>query len=162
MSEQRRFDFDESTVDFPLWRLLDHTQYMLFRSREKELADFDLTPEQAFVLDIIHAAGGSTTITHIVDMSQRKHNSICSLVDRMARQGLLKKNRTRKDRRAFRIVSTPKGEALLERVPRKSVTAMFACLGAEEKRELADLLNRVMMGAYDSLGVQPRVHIWGN
>jgi DNA-binding MarR family transcriptional regulator len=160
MREQRRIDFDDGTIDFPLWRLLDHTRYMIFRSREKELADFDLTPEQAFVLDIIHAAGGSTTITHIVDMSQHKHNSIGSLVDRMARAGLLKKNRTRKDRRAFRIVSTAKGEALLEKVPRQSVTAMFACLGDDEKRELASLLSRVMKNAYDSMGVVPRVKIW--
>ena len=48
-------------VDFPLWRLLDHTRYMIFRDREMELSEFGLTPEQAFVLDIIHAAGGSTT-----------------------------------------------------------------------------------------------------
>ncbi len=148
---------DETTqadIDFPLWRLLDHTRYMLFRLREKELARFSLTPEQAFVLDIIHASGGSTTINSIVEMSQHRHNSISALINRMAKQGLLKKNRTRRDRRAFRIVSTVKGEELLTKVPRGSLHDAFSCLGPAEKRELELLLNRLMVSAYEASGVR--------
>ncbi len=140
-------------VDFPLWRLLDHTRYMIFRLREIELARFNLTPEQAFVLDIIHTSGGSTTINRIVEMSQHKHNSISALVDRMAKQGLLKKNRTRRDRRAYRILSTPKGEGLLEKVPRDSICRSLACLKSLEKKQLASLLTRLLLNAYDVAGV---------
>ncbi len=93
--------YEKESGDFPLWRLLDHTRYMMFRDREVELSRFGLTPEQAFVLDIIHSAGGSTTINRIVEMSQRKHNSISALVDRMAKQGLLRKQRTRRDHRGL-------------------------------------------------------------
>jgi DNA-binding MarR family transcriptional regulator len=140
-------------VDFPLWRLLDHTRYMIFRLREIELARFNLTPEQAFVLDIIHASGGSTTINRIVEMSQHRHNSISALVDRMARQGLLRKNRTRRDRRAFRILSTPKGEGLLGKVPRDSILRSLDCLKSSEKKQLASLLTRLLLNAYNVAGV---------
>ena len=150
-----RDDTKQVDIDFPLWRLLDHTRYMIFRLREIELGRFNLTPEQAFVLDIIHASGGSTTINRIVEMSQHKHNSISALVDRMARQGLLKKNRTRRDRRAFRILSTPKGEGLLEKVPRESLRKTFLCLDQTEKDRLELLLNRLMLAAYDAAGIKP-------
>ncbi len=143
----------QADVDFPLWRLLDHTRYMIFRMRERELAGFSLTPEQAFVLDIIHASGGSTTINRIVEMSQHRHNSISALINRMAKQGLLKKNRTRRDKRAFRIVSTAKGEELLGRASRGSVHDAFSCLELGEKRQLEALLNRLMVSAYSASGV---------
>ena len=146
-------ELPQSDFDFPLWRLLDHTRYMIFRSREKELAEFNLTPEQAFVLDIIHASGGSTTINSIVGMSQHKHNSISALINRMARQGLVRKNRTRRDKRAFRIVSTPKGEDLLKKVPRDSVCTNLSCLRPAEKKQLASLLTRLLINAYDVAGV---------
>ncbi len=144
----------QADVDFPLWRLLDHTRYMIFRMREKELAEYNLTPEQAFVLDIIHASGGSTTINSIVEMSQHRHNSISALINRMARQGLLKKNRTRRDKRAFRIVSTAKGEELLGRASRGSVHDAFSCLESSEKLQLEALLNRLMSRAYSASGVR--------
>jgi DNA-binding MarR family transcriptional regulator len=144
----------ESDIDFPLWRLFDITRYMIFRFREQELADYGITPEQAFVLDIVHANGGSTTINRVVAMSQRKHNSISALVNRMSRQGLIRKSRTRRDKRAFRILSTPKGEQLLEKIPLDSIYKAFACLDVKEKAQLAKYLSRLMRSAFKSIGVE--------
>ena len=142
----------DADIDFPLWRLLDITRYMIFRFREKELADLGITPEQAFVLDIIRYDGGSTTINRIVTLSQRKHNSISALIDRMARQGLLRKSRTRRDKRAFRILSTPKGEQLLEKIPLDSIHNAFACLDVDEKAQLSKYLGRLMTSAFIAIG----------
>ncbi len=154
MNEAASNENGRMAIDFPLWRLLGHTSYLVGRARERELAELALTPEQAYVLDILHAAGGTTTINRIVAMTQRKHNSISALVDRMARQGLVKKSRTRRDRRVFNIRSTPKGEALLAKVPRESLRQAFACLGAAEKRQLEHLLRLVMEHAYRLEGME--------
>jgi len=160
MNESRPEEAGPGAIDFPLWRILGHTAYLVGRSREKELAGLDLTPEQAYVLDIVHAAGGVTTINRIVEMTQRKHNSISALVDRMARQGLIKKSRTRRDRRVFSIRSTPKGEALLARVPRDSVRQAFSCLAPAEKQQLAALLQAVMEHAYRLTGTESPIPDW--
>jgi len=151
--KERPNENDEAGIDFPLWRLIDHTRYMIFRSREKELARFNLTPEQAFVLDIMHESGGSTTINNIVAMSQHKHNSISALINRMAKQGLVRKYRTRSDKRAFRILATEKGEGLLGQVPRESVSRVLSCLRPSEKRQLGVLMSRLMISAYETAGV---------
>jgi DNA-binding MarR family transcriptional regulator len=142
----------DADIDFPLWRLLDITRYMIFRFREQELANLGITPEQAFVLDIIRYDGGSTTINQIVTLSQRKHNSISALINRMSRQGLLRKSRTRRDKRAFRILSTPKGEQLLEKIPLDSIHNAFACLESDEKAQLAKYLARLMRSAFAAIG----------
>ncbi len=143
---------DARQTDFVVWRYLDHTRYMIFRSREKELAQVGLSPEQAFVLDVLHAAGGSTTINRIVQVTQRQHNSISTLITRMARQGLVKKTRTRRDKRAYRIVLTKKGGALFDTIPRDSIVSAFSCLSEDEKRQLLLCLERLLASAYQSTG----------
>jgi DNA-binding MarR family transcriptional regulator len=141
-------------VDFQLWRTLDSARYMIFRRREMELARIGLTPEQAVALDIVQANGGSSTINQIVSMTQRQHNSISTLVDRMARQGMVRKTRGRKDRRTLRISMTAKGEDLFGRMPRESVRIAFSCLESNEKRDLTEYLDRVLTNVYASIGVE--------
>ena len=154
MNESTSRQANMNEIDFPLWRLLDHTRYIIFRLREKELAEIGLTPEQAFVLDMLHSAGGETTINRIVEMTQRKHNSMSALVDRMAKQGLLKKRRLRSDKRAYRILSTDKGEGVFQKISRESVYRTFSCFTPDEKAELGDYLNRLLTSAYNSAGME--------
>ena len=85
-------DTTDKDTDFRLWRLLDHTRFVISRSREKELARFGMTPEQAHVLDILHQSGGKATIQEIVNITMRQHHSISTLVGRRAKQGPVKKN----------------------------------------------------------------------
>jgi DNA-binding MarR family transcriptional regulator len=145
---------DARDVDFQLWRLLDSTRYMIFRSRELELARLGLTPEQAFTLDILQSSGGSSTINQIVSMTQRQHNSISTLVDRMARQGMVRKTRSRKDRRTLRVSLTEKGHDLFVKIPRDSIKNAFSCLEDKEKNVLTAYLDRVQAGIYASIGIK--------
>ena len=89
-----------------LWRLLDHTRFMISRLREKELDEFGLTPEQVHILDIISHTKGYTTINDIVEITQRKHNSISTQIDRMAKQGLVSRKRNSVDNRKYEITIT--------------------------------------------------------
>ncbi len=145
---------------FSLWRYLDHSRYMIFRLRERELAQFGLTPEQAQVLDIIYCAGGSTTINNIVRSTQRQHNSMSTLIARMTRQGLVKKTRIRRDKRAYRIAMTAKGETAYLRMPSESVDQAFSCLSDGEKGSLYSYLNRLLVHAYNMSGVEFDSHFF--
>ncbi len=147
-----------TTIEFRIWRYLDHTRYMIFRLREKELARVGLTPEQAHVLDIVQKAGGSTTINSIVKATQRQHNSTSTLVTRMTRQGLVRKTRTRRDRRAYRITITEKGLAMFEKMPRESVDQAFSFLAAEEKEKLLFIMDRVLSNVYELHGTRFDLH----
>jgi DNA-binding MarR family transcriptional regulator len=138
--------------NFSLWRLLDHTRFVIARNREMELSRYGLTPEQSHVLNILVQKGGSSTINEIVDITLRQHHSISTLINRMSKQELVKKIKTPNDNRIYQVVVTPKGESLFHKVTHESIDMVFSSLSEREKRELQTHLNRLMTKAYKMLG----------
>jgi MarR family transcriptional regulator, 2-MHQ and catechol-resistance regulon repressor len=158
MSQQENENRVTSIDVFRLWKLLDHTKFMVGRLREMELAAFGLTPEQVHVLDILFQNGGSTTINEIVDLTMRQHHSISTLINRMARQGLVNKIKTADDKRIFKVVITDKGLALLKKVSRDSIINTFDSLSDEEKTGLDAYLHKLLIKAYSLLGKEYKPH----
>ena len=142
----------EWEIDFRLWQYLDLTRHMIFRLQGKELAQVSISPEQALVLIILHNAGGSTSIKTIVEATQRRHHAISPVITRMAKQGLVRKTRTRHDKRAYRVSLTDKGDAVRSSLPRDSITNAFSSLGAAEKMILLGYLNRLLARTFESDG----------
>ncbi|OGO33178.1 MAG: hypothetical protein A2Z29_08655 [Chloroflexi bacterium RBG_16_56_11] len=149
-------DTTDKDTDFRLWRLLDHTRFVISRSREKELARFGMTPEQAHVLDILHQSGGKATIQEIVNITMRQHHSISTLVGRMAKQGLVKKIRSASDSRQYNVNITEKGRALFQSITRRSVEEIFGDLTERDKKALQKVLKKLQVKAYQSLGKKYR------
>ena len=154
MSDTLSGNYVPADEDFKLWRFLDHTRYAISRVREIELARFGLSPEQAYVLDLLTDRGGSTTMNDIMDMTLRQHHTISTLVDRMAKRGLIEKKRSQTDGRRYSIVITKNGRELFRKVTRASIVMAFSPLSKEEKRELSALLNRLLIKAYELNGKQ--------
>jgi DNA-binding MarR family transcriptional regulator len=152
--DQHFFSNNNDPTEYTLWRVLDHARYMIFRLREKELAQVGLTPEQAQVLDIIYEAGGSTSINTIVRATQRQHNSISTLITRMTRQGLVRKTKTRRDKRVFRVTLTEKGANAYLTKPNELIAQAFSCLSKKENNELHSYLRRVFIHGYELSGVK--------
>jgi MarR family transcriptional regulator, organic hydroperoxide resistance regulator len=138
--------------NFGLWKLLDHTRFMIFRSSELELAQFGLTPEQAYVLEILNQNAGETTINNIVEVTQRQHHTISTLIKRMDKQGLVEKNKRLVDSRKYDVVATRKAKHLTNKITAKSVDEIFGCLDDDEKVKLRTHLNSLLIKAYDILG----------
>ncbi len=142
----------ENDNDFKLWRLLDHTRFMIARSREMELARFGITPEQSHVLYILSTSGGSTTINEIVEITQRQHHSISTLINRMTKQGLVSKRKDPHDNRKYEVVITKKGQELYRRITQDSIKNTFSCLPDEAKAQLRKHLKCLLIRAYEVLG----------
>ena len=143
-----------TSIYYSAWRKLDHARYMIFRLREKELAQVGLTPEQAQVLDIIYEAGGSTSINTIVQATQRQHNSMSTLITRMARQGLVRKTRTRRDKRVYRVTLTEKGITSYLSAPKEIFDRAFSCLSEKEIDIFGDYLKRIYVHVYELSGIE--------
>jgi len=140
---------------FNSWKVLDHTRFMIARLREIELAEFGLTLEQAHVLDILLRRGGVTTINDIVDLTMRQHHSISTLVNRMAKRGLVIKQKNLHDSRKYNILITPKGQQLFEKTPKDMVYQVFSVLSSGEKNDLVKSLKQLLAKAYS---LNPRPH----
>lgn len=156
MEEKGRWRGMATDPVFSLWRILDHTRFMIARSREKELAEYGLTPEQSFVLDILQESNGSTTINQLVEITQRQHHSISTLIDRMTKQGLVNKRKGATDRRKYEVIITQKGKRLIQEMTRESVGVIFSSLSEADRAELKTYLVQVMRGAYQVLGKEPQ------
>lgn len=143
MNKRNEAAGQEIDRDFELWRLFDRTRFMIGRLREMELAEFGLTPEQNHVLYILNRHGGKTSINKIVEVTQRQHHSISTLINRMTKQGLVSKVKTPDDNRKYVIVVTKKGQSLLKLTTRNSIKDVFSCLTEKDKKELADYLVRL-------------------
>ena len=142
-------------LDFELWRLFDHTRFMIGRLREMELAEFGLTPEQSHVLYILVQNGGKTTINKIVEITQRQHHSISTLINRMTKQGLVTKIKTPDDNRRYDVVITKKGQSLLKMTTRNSIKEVFSCLTEKDRKDFAAHLVRLDKKAYSMHGKEP-------
>ncbi len=78
---------------FNIWVLMDSAHFTISRARFLEIAQYGLTPEKAQILHTIQSNGGSLTQNKISEFTMRQHHSVSSLINRMVKEGLLKKVR---------------------------------------------------------------------
>jgi DNA-binding MarR family transcriptional regulator len=155
MEDKTRWRGPATDTDFSLWRVLDHARFMIARSREMELSKYDLTPEQSHVLDILQESDGSTSINQLVEITQRQHHSISTLIDRMTRQGLVSKKKAGVDKRKYEVVITAKGREMVAKMTHDSVNTIFSRLTPEEKKQLRMDLLKLTEEAYRVLNRTP-------
>ena len=134
---------DTNLKTFPsheLWSLLDRAHFAISRLRRLELAQLGLTIEQSSILYILNNRGGCATTRELEDITMRQHHSISSLMNRMTRMGLIKKEKSERSKR-FNIVLTWEGRALSIKAPIVSLQMTFSSLSVGDKLRLAGILN---------------------
>ena len=89
---------------------IHQTAVSLIKCEEKVLGAEGLTPERFAVMMAIKNLPSPVIESDIADCLDRNLNSITLIVDRMTKDGLIKRARDLKDRREIRIIITPKGE----------------------------------------------------
>jgi len=135
-----------------IWVLLDRTHFAVTRSRLLELAQFNLTKEQAQVLYALRSFGGSATMTQIASVTLRQHHSVSTLVKRMEKTGLLKKTKI-PNNKVYKVVMTKKGKDSYAKVTRESIEMVFSSLSLADKRKFTSCLIQLQERANNLLGL---------
>ena len=138
-------------LDNHLWVLLQRARSVASRTRNLELAQYEMTIEQMAILHSILMSGGSATVDEIAAIVIRQKNSVTTLIDRMAKSGLVKKKKGKTDKK-YRISVTPKALDIINKVPRKSIEMLFSKFEAKEKEEMVSLLDRIVNTGLALLG----------
>ena len=127
--------------------LIEHgVRHGLHRNFETTLPRFD-------VLAQLQRAGKSLSMGDLSRRLMVTNGNITGLVDRLARDGLVERQRPDGDRRVQMVTLTAAGAAWFERVAadnRHWVTGMMAGLGREEKEALFALLGRLKSAVLDA------------
>jgi DNA-binding MarR family transcriptional regulator len=136
--------------------LLERARSLYARMRELELAEYNLTPEQAAVLHAIESKGGSATSEEIANVIIRQYHSVVAIVNRMVKIGYLSREKTQ-NRRSYLICLTEKGKNAYNNIPRNAVKMLFSNLTPTEKRDLALNLQKVISKGRESLALDYRL-----
>jgi DNA-binding MarR family transcriptional regulator len=139
-------------ANFDIWVLLDGAHFAISRSRFLEISQFGLTPEKAQILHIVQINGGSFPQSKISGFTMRQHHSVSSLINRMTREGLLKKVKYPGDR-AYTIHWTKKGKDAYGKLTRESIEMIFSTLTDKERQKLYSILHKVLDRSRSLLGL---------
>jgi len=134
------------------------TREAVVRVQERLFEGHGLTIQQYNVLRIVR--GGPTKGHPIYEIERRmiyRFANVTRLVDRLELQGLLKRVADPKDRRVSRVVITPKGRRLMERLDEPvhaMATRMTSCCNEEECLVLAKRLEDLRAHCIQQDGLQ--------
>ena len=134
----------ENTV-LRLWLLLRRVGDALMLCQDSVFGEYNLTTEQWGVLTSIKARGPLRP-SDLSRMLERTPNSMSMLIDRMARAGLVRRARDRKDRRVVTVSFTSKGEKAVQPAVIAGwefIHDILSPLSLNDQRTLASLLETV-------------------
>ena len=146
-----------SEPDYILWVLLEQAQSATFGAREKELSKYSTSPMQTAVLFIVDAIGSEATPAEVSRWLLRKSHSVSGLLDRMEKDGLVKKSKDLHRKNLVRITITNKGHKVLEQSKkRESIRRVMSVLSEEERLQLQSSLKKIRDKALRVSGAFPK------
>jgi DNA-binding MarR family transcriptional regulator len=136
-------NLESEIVVLRLWRQLYQTYTLLKQCEDRIIEEHGLTTEQYAILVSISYLGEPARITDIAHWLERSTNSISMIVDRMVKVGLVKRTRSKADRRVVYVAFTSKaGNAFKpsSRAMFETVREHMSPLSQKDKSTLLSLL----------------------
>jgi DNA-binding MarR family transcriptional regulator len=133
---------------------MTHTRYAIYRSREKELQRYGVSPEQVGVLFIVQALDNKATPSEISRYILRQPHTVSALIERMADKGLVKKVHDLDRKNLVRVSLTEKGQKVYDiSTKRGPIHRIMNILSSEERTQLRMILEKLMSQARKEIGL---------
>jgi MarR family transcriptional regulator, organic hydroperoxide resistance regulator len=142
------------------WSLLQLTTDSTVKCAESAFSRIKLTPQQFSVLAAIKNIGDPVLPTEVAKWLDRNTNTITLIIDRMEKDGLVSRVRDLKDRRALRLLVSPKGQKLYEQAlkpSRELPRVILSALTAEELKTLIQILDKIRQKTFEYRKVEDKV-----
>jgi DNA-binding MarR family transcriptional regulator len=123
-------------------QIIETIIYLYTESRRitKELARrAQLTGPQLTVVKLLETIG-DLSLTELSEKIRAQNSTVTGIIDRMEREGLVLRERSKEDRRVVKIRLTPKGMDLARDVPVEPMVIFRTALESLSKDEMQDLL----------------------
>jgi DNA-binding MarR family transcriptional regulator len=128
--------------------LLGRARYLLVKARQKELAPYHVTPQQANALTIIEELGDKANFSELAKRTERKLNTLSIQMTRMENDGLIKKVRETPKSNQLAFELTEKGKNICREAKKiKSIKTIMSALTEEEHQQLRVLLGKIITKA---------------
>ncbi len=141
--------------DYSLWVLLHHAAAAVLKTRQKELDQFGISFIQTGVLFVIQAIGEKATPVEISRWLFRESHSVSGLLNRMEKEGLVRKTKDLARKNLVRVTITERGRQAYDKsTRRKSIHKIMASLSEEERHHLRSCLEKLRNKAFRELRVE--------
>jgi DNA-binding MarR family transcriptional regulator len=99
---------------------------LFLNGSERAARTAGLEPQQYLLLLAVRGlpVGRPATIRHLAERMQLRHHSVVELVDRLERGQLLRRERSKDDRREVLVHLTPRGEKKLTRLAKQRIAEL--------------------------------------
>jgi DNA-binding MarR family transcriptional regulator len=115
-----------SSIEFRALAEFRYQIRLFLNGSEQAARAAGLEPQQYLFLLALRGLplGWEATIRELAERMQLRHHSVVELVDRLERQQLLRRERSRTDRRQVIVRLTPRGEKILSRLARQRIAEL--------------------------------------
>jgi len=137
------YDYQLSDAGFTTWVLLRQTHFAMYKAVRGKLAKVRLTPEKCDILWVCRDYPAPLSSAELSRLLFRKASTITGLLNRMEREGLVKRVPNRTGKPFIEVQITAKGKEALGpaiEVAKALITAIMSRLSAEEHEQLQKLL----------------------
>ena len=140
--------------EYDIWILLSRVYHLIAMLRKLELSKFNILPVQSYILFIIKALGGESTPSKISEYVYQQRSSISDILNRMVKQGLIKKTNKSGGKKRVLVTLTKKGEnALTLSENREFLHKVMSSLTAEKRGQLESALEILRDNAINELSL---------
>jgi MarR family transcriptional regulator, organic hydroperoxide resistance regulator len=140
--------------EYDIWILFSRVYHLIAMLRKLELSKFDILPVQSYILFIIKALGNDTTPSKISEFGYQQRSSISDILNRMEKDGLVKKTSNSGSKKRVLITLTDKGEkALALSRKREFLHKIMSSLTEEQRKQLESGLEILRDTAINELSV---------
>ncbi|MBE0480601.1 MAG: winged helix DNA-binding protein [Dehalococcoidia bacterium] len=151
------YDFHYAETAMTTWAVLRQTWTAVNKVAEVKLAKVGLTPEKAAVLWACRDYMGTLTPAEISRLVFRENQTIAGLLNRMEKEGLVKRIPKRKGRPFTEVKITEKGRKLTDpgiEVLKKVIRGLVADVSPEEQEVLQATLRKLRNRMLDELHME--------
>lgn len=128
-----------------VWLLIGQARHIMTKARQKELAPYEIFPQQAQIIDVLYELGRKATLTELAKVSDRGVASISAQLTRMEKDGLVEKFRENRKSALKKFSLTEKGVNAHEIISkRESIRAVMSVLSEEEYQQLIPTLKKII------------------
>jgi len=125
--------------------LMGRARHLMLNARQKEVAPYHISPQQAYLLFVIQKLDHKATLSELARYMGKGINTLSMELTRMEKDGLVKKNRDTPKSTLLTIEVTGKGLETYKNTNKlKSDKTIMSVLSEEERQLLIALLNKII------------------
>jgi len=120
------------------------TQKALLNARYSEVKSFGITIMELALLTIVKGLDGEATPTQIARLIMRRRSTVSGLLNRMERNGLIRRSEYKNNKRLRKVTLTVKGKKVLEQTwEMDNIDDVIGSISDDEFRRLWSLLEKL-------------------